>query len=235
MKDFPQFREAFGQNLLSLEPSLKIIEWQKQGLLKKHLQPIDKCVGIKQDDKFHIDDVFQHCVKTCDNVPPELCIRWAGLLHDIGKAHTRSTHLLCGRTYPEIKAPVTICPLWDKKCNKKCEHAIKRTTFYKHELASERLAKMVLKQYQVSQRAVKIILGLINTHMYNYDCSWTDKAVARFVRKSIIKADDLQNPDMFPLFQLRIADRKSRGLKPVTQKQRDFEHRLKEYFGLCLE
>ena len=231
MKDFPQFREDFGQNLLSPQPSVKIIEWQQAGLLRKYLQPLDKCVGVTQDEKFHIDDVFQHCIKTCDNVPPMLSLRWAALLHDIGKAHTRGTHLLCGLTYPQDKSIVTYCKRMKRKCFKECEHAIARVTFYKHELASERLAKMVLKQFQINPHTVKEILNLIDNHMYLYDCTWSDRAVARFIKRTNITQKDLANPDNFPLFQLRIADRKSRELKPVTPKQRDFENRLRKYFN----
>jgi tRNA nucleotidyltransferase (CCA-adding enzyme) len=231
MKDFLLFKEDFGQNLLSPKPSEKIIEWQKAGLLKRYIQPLDKCVGVLQDTKFHVDDVFQHCIKTCDNVPPILSLRWAGLLHDTGKAQTRGRHILCGLTYPKEKKVVTYCKTKRRKCSAKCEHAIERITFYKHELASERLAKLVLKMFKVPSPTYGETINLIANHMYMYDCSWTDKAIGRFIRKTGITAKDLENPDSFPLFQLRIADRKSRGLEPITPKQRDFEIRLRNYFG----
>lgn len=182
-----------------------------------------------------MDTVFQHCIKTCDNVPPILSLRWAGVLHDIGKAQTRGRHVLCGLTYPKEKKIVNYCKVKKRKCSSKCEHAIERITFYKHELASERLAKIVLKMFKVDAHTFNEAIQLIANHMYMYDCSWTDKAVGRFVRKTGITAKDLENPDDFPLFQLRIADRKSRGLEPVTPKQRDFEQRLRIYFGLATE
>ncbi len=129
---FMQFAKEFNENLLNPQPSIKIIGWQEAGLLKRFIPSLDKCVGISQDTKFHVDDVFQHCIKTCDNVPPILSLRWAGLLHDIGKAQTRGRHILCGLTYPKEKKIVTYCRIKKRRCSGKCEHAIERITFYKH-------------------------------------------------------------------------------------------------------
>jgi hypothetical protein len=230
MKDFLLFKEQFGLNLLNPQPSIQIIKWQKDGVLKKFLKPLDKCVGVTQDDKFHVDDVFQHCVKTCDNVPPDDILRWAAILHDIGKAQTRDTHILCDLTYPKEKKVVNYCKYKKKRCFAKCEHAITRVTFYRHEIASERLSKIVLRLYKIEKTKYDRIISLIANHMYNYDCRWTDKALSRFVKKTGITIKDLDNPNVFPLFKLRLADRISRGLEPATQKQIDFEDRLKTYF-----
>jgi hypothetical protein len=229
-KDFLRFKEKFDQNLLNPQPSLKIIEWQEQGLLKKYLKPLDKCVGVNQDDKFHVDDVFQHCIKTCDNVPVDYVLRWAAVLHDIGKAKTRDTHILCNLTYPEEKKVIGYCKLKERRCFAKCEHAIIRVTFYRHEIASERLAKIILRLYRINRTAFYQIIDLISNHMYNYDWQWSDKAMSRFIKKVKLKRGDLNDPESFPLFRLRIADRISRGLEPITQKQQDFENRMKEHF-----
>jgi hypothetical protein len=66
--------------------------------------------------------------------------------------------------------------------------------------------------------------------MYNYTSDWSDKAVGRFIRNVELTREDLENWQEFPVFRLRLADRISRGLEPVTQKQLDFIERLKEYF-----
>lgn len=129
--------------------------------------PLDRCVGINQDPKFHQDDVFDHCVKTCDNTPPDLVLRWAGLLHDVGKYETRDWHILCKLYFPE-KRIVSYCKLKKQKCSKKCEHAIERITFYRHEIASERIAKKVLKRYKVPFKKGHEVVKLISNHMYNY-------------------------------------------------------------------
>lgn len=41
--------------------------------------------GIPQNEKYHDRDVLGHLLKTTDSTPPDLPLRWAGLLHDISK------------------------------------------------------------------------------------------------------------------------------------------------------
>ena len=229
MNELAEFREKFHENLLNDKPSIQIKKWQKEGKLKKFLPELDNCAGVAQDTKFHQDDVFIHCIKTCDNTPPELSMRWAALLHDIGKAKTADSHILCDIYFPEKKI-IRYCHLKGKKCNNKCEHAVERITFYKHEIASEKLARRVLKRFKIKAPLYNEIMQLIGLHMYNYTFEWSDRAIAKFIKNTEITKQILENPDEFPLFRLRIADRVSRGLIPVTQRQRDFENRLRNYF-----
>lgn len=164
---FLQFTEEFGQNLLSERPSDQIRRWQKEGLLKKYLPELDKCVDVNQDPKYHKDTVFDHCLKTCDNTPKDLAMRWAGLLHDIGKAKTRDYHILCGLKAPQ-KISVEDCEHFKRKCGADCKHAVERITFYKHEIASEQLARQVLERFAISVRTYTRAINLVKFHMYNY-------------------------------------------------------------------
>ncbi len=41
--------------------------------------------GVEQRNQYHIYDVFVHCMMSAVYAPPELTLRLAGLLHDVGK------------------------------------------------------------------------------------------------------------------------------------------------------
>jgi hypothetical protein len=198
---FAPFKEQFLSNLLSDRPSGKLVEWQSEGLINKFFYELERCVGVEQDSRFHEDDVFMHCVKTCDNVPPTTTLRWAALLHDIGK-------------------PSSI----RKKDGK--------VTFYMHELESCHLSRNVLYRFGIKYDLLIEITDLVVLHMYNYTSNWTDRALLRFIVRSGLTRKNLEEPDTFPLFRLRIAERLSKGSEPVTQKQRDFENRLKTFFDV---
>lgn len=45
-------------------------------------------VGLDQKNPHHAWDVYTHLVKTVENIPPELALRLAALLHDVGKPDT---------------------------------------------------------------------------------------------------------------------------------------------------
>jgi tRNA nucleotidyltransferase (CCA-adding enzyme) len=68
--------------------------------------------------------------------------------------------------------------------------------------------------------------------MYHYTREYGDSAVRRFIRKQNITEDMLDNIGDLPLFKLRVAERLGNGLKtdPVTQRQLDFEKRIKKVF-----
>ena len=45
-------------------------------------------LGFQQHSKHHIYDLMEHTAKVVEHVPPQLPLRWAALLHDIGKPGT---------------------------------------------------------------------------------------------------------------------------------------------------
>jgi tRNA nucleotidyltransferase (CCA-adding enzyme) len=198
--DFPTFREEFARNLLSNKPSLQIKRWLKAGWLNKYLKQLARCDDIAQDTRYHQDNVFMHCIKTCDNTPAILSLRWAGLLHDVGKY---------------------------KAFNQQNSHG--KITFYRHELFSRDIAERVLKKYNADLELQKEVVALVAGHMYYYTSEWSDHAVRKFVKLHQLTLVQLNNWESIPLFQLRVADRLSRNLKPITRKQLDFIDRLRSY------
>ncbi len=62
---------------------------REAGLLTLWLPELARCRGVPQN-RFHAHDVYFHSLYTCDEAPREKPdVRWAALLHDIGKPDTR--------------------------------------------------------------------------------------------------------------------------------------------------
>jgi poly(A) polymerase len=67
------------------------------GILKEILPEVDKLKGVEQPPRFHPEgDVWQHTLNMLDMLPQSgetsenLCLAWSVLLHDVGKAITRT-------------------------------------------------------------------------------------------------------------------------------------------------
>src|SRR5262245_1169657 len=62
---------------------------REAGLLARWLPELAEGIGVPQN-RFHAYDVYFHSLYTCDAAPRDkLAVRWAALLHDIGKPATR--------------------------------------------------------------------------------------------------------------------------------------------------
>lgn len=194
--------------LLSKNPSKYLKLMRRIGLLKEVLPELDRCYKVKQDDRYHKYDVFCHCIYAADNIDPNIVLRLSALLHDIGKVDTR--HVV--------------------KISSKSED--NRTTFHKHEMVSVKLARKALTRLRYDKNTINEVIALIRHHMYHYTREYTDAAIRRFIKKVGITKKDLVNLGNFPLFKLRAAERLGSGLKtiPVTEKQKDFEARIKQVF-----
>jgi poly(A) polymerase len=104
-------------------------------------------------------DVYAHTLQVLDQVidleeEPDLVLRWAALLHDIGKPATRA--FLPGG----------------------------RVTFHHHEVVGARMARKRLKALRYANELVDAVGQLVFLHLrfYGYRSSeWTDSAVRRYV------------------------------------------------------
>jgi poly(A) polymerase len=104
-------------------------------------------------------DVYAHTLQVLEQAidleeEPDLTLRWAALLHDIGKPATRAF------------APGG------------------RVTFHHHEVVGARMARKRLKELRYSKHLVDDVGQLVFLHLrfYGYrDGEWTDSAVRRYV------------------------------------------------------
>jgi poly(A) polymerase/tRNA nucleotidyltransferase (CCA-adding enzyme) len=199
-------RKAFNKILLSRKPSKYLRIMRDSGLMSIVLPELNMCTGVTQNTRYHKYDVFNHCVIACDNVKPDITLRLAALLHDIGKVQTREETVKFGKT---------------------------RVTFYNHEVVSAKIAKKVLRRLKYDKEIVTAVPNLVYNHMYNYEPDvWTDAAVRRFISKADITEKDLDDLDNLPVFLIRKADRAANGLNlsEISPRQTDFEERIREVY-----
>jgi tRNA nucleotidyltransferase (CCA-adding enzyme) len=70
-------------------PSMGFELLREAGLLELWMPELTRCYGVPQN-RWHAHDVYTHSLESCDHAPPgKAVVRWAALLHDIGKPDTR--------------------------------------------------------------------------------------------------------------------------------------------------
>ncbi len=75
--------------LAAPKPSTGLELLREAGLLAVWLPELQACRGVPQN-RFHAYDVYFHSLYSCDAAPPaKPVVRWAALLHDLGKPATR--------------------------------------------------------------------------------------------------------------------------------------------------
>lgn len=104
------------------------------GLLQYILPQLSRCFGEPQKNRYHIYDVGEHIMHTVQNTPSDLTLRWAALLHDVGKPRCSSTD------------------------------ANGIIHFYGHHRESVRIADDVLHKLRLDNNSIKDILILIENH-----------------------------------------------------------------------
>ncbi len=135
------------------KPSVGIEYMKDSGLLNLCLPELAQCVGVEQN-KYHLYDIYYHSIYSCDAVPKEYpLIRFAALLHDVGKVPTRN--IGSDGDY----------------------------TFYNHEVVGARMVKRIMKRLKFSNEDAAAVLNMVSNHMFHYTSEWTDGAVRRFMRK----------------------------------------------------
>ncbi|NHZ84801.1 MAG: HD domain-containing protein [Planctomycetia bacterium] len=83
-------------------PSIGLIILQQTGLLKYVFPEIDIMFGMEQPKEWHHKDIFYHTMQVVDNsaqLSNKMELRFAALVHDIGKPKTRRIHKTKGFTF----------------------------------------------------------------------------------------------------------------------------------------
>ncbi|MEE8479197.1 MAG: HD domain-containing protein [Candidatus Neomarinimicrobiota bacterium] len=84
------------------KPSIGLINLQKTGIMKYVFPEIDIMHGIEQPKEWHHKDIFYHTMQVVNNaakLSDKMELRFAALVHDIGKPKTRRIHKTKGFTF----------------------------------------------------------------------------------------------------------------------------------------
>jgi poly(A) polymerase len=155
-------REELCKLLMSANPRTGIALLVETGIAEIILPEVPK-LKLEIDEHHHHKDVYEHSLTVLEQAMeledrlggPNLIIRLAALLHDIGKPKTRS--LITGGG----------------------------VSFHHHEVVGARLAKERLKALRFDGDTIEAVTSLISLHLrfHGYkDGEWTDSAVRRYVR-----------------------------------------------------
>lgn len=93
--------------LASPAPSIGLRLMHQTGLLKHILPEVEAMSGVERRGKHGHKDNFEHTMKVLDNVAKrsdDLWLRWAALLHDIGKPQTKAYDPRAGWTFHQHEA-----------------------------------------------------------------------------------------------------------------------------------
>jgi tRNA nucleotidyltransferase (CCA-adding enzyme) len=127
---------------------------QRTGLLARIVPELLESVGFAQN-RYHCWDVWRHTLRCVDFAPPDLVVRLAALLHDVGK--------------PRSAAPKEGAP---------GEH-----TFYDHEKLGARMTAEILQRLKFPRRETERVALLVAEHNWHYLPEWNDATVRRVLAR----------------------------------------------------
>jgi poly(A) polymerase len=157
-----RIRDEFTKTLMSTNPRLGITLLVETGLADKFLPEIPK-LKLEIDEHHHHKDVYEHTLTVLEQAialeerlgGPNLILRLAALLHDIGKPKTKA--LISGGG----------------------------VSFHHHEVVGSRMTKERLRALHFDNHTIKDVAKLVFLHLrfHGYGSGeWTDSAVRRYVR-----------------------------------------------------
>lgn len=161
-----RIREEINKILISDRPGrIKLL--YEAGLMKHIIPELCECFTTEQNNKYHIYNVGDHIMNAVENTPNDLILRWAALLHDVGKPCSKS------------------------RDNAGINH------FYGHHRESVRIANDVLHKLRMDRESIGNILILIENHDVRIDthASSVKRMLARTGEELFLKLLLLQEAD----------------------------------------
>ena len=148
-----RIRDELTKLLVSSHPGRGLDQASRSGALAVVLPEVAALDGVEQPT-FHDLDALAHTIQTVQNVAPTPVLRWAALLHDVGKGPTRSVE------------------------------ADGRIRFFGHSKVGAVLAEAICRRLRLSKADTAAIVHLVQEHMRLGELDVdNDRAVDRAVRK----------------------------------------------------
>ena len=146
----------------------------------------------KSPKRHHLYDVGTHSIKAMETCPSkDPIVKFATLIHDIGKPQT---------FHKDDTGLIT---------------------FYNHEVAGTKLARVIVERLRFSKKDSIRILTLIRWHQFSVDERQTDSAIRRIIRR--VEKENLQD-----MLALRIGDRLGGGALESSWRLELFKKRLED-------
>ncbi|MDO8503583.1 MAG: CCA tRNA nucleotidyltransferase [bacterium] len=150
-----RIREELFKTLASKFPYEGILMLRNSGLIREILPELEQSFGVEQKspERHHKYDVGTHLLLSLKNCPShDPLVRFATLIHDIGKPATRK------------KTPRGI------------------VTFYNHEVIGARMAKEIADRLRFSKDQRDRLWVLVRRHQFTVDDRQTDSSIRRFIK-----------------------------------------------------
>ncbi|MBP6043585.1 MAG: CCA tRNA nucleotidyltransferase [Rhodoluna sp.] len=158
-----RIQAEFVKLMLGKNPRLGLETLVDSGLAALVLPELP-ALKLEVDEHHHHKDVFEHTLTVVEqaigyekdySLEPDFVLRFAALMHDVGKPATRRLEPGGG------------------------------VSFYHHDLVGAKLAKKRMKELRFDNDSIKAVSLLIELHLrfFGYsDQAWTDSAIRRYVR-----------------------------------------------------
>lgn len=163
-----RINEELNKILLSPIPSKGFIELDRCGLLDIIFPQLTAMQGVEVRNGQGHKEMFYHTLEVLDNLAKksnDLWLRWAALLHDIGKPRTKR---------------------WDP---------VQKWTFHNHNAVGEKMVSRIFKEFKMPQNEkMRYVAKLVGLHMRPIviaDSEVTDSAVRRLLFDAGDDIDDL--------------------------------------------
>ncbi len=148
-------RDELFKILSSENPYEGIVKLKETGILKIILPELEACFGIQQEGPKHdrVYDIGEHSLLALKHTPSDdPLVRFAALLHDVGKVPTVATS-------PDGNV-----------------------TFYNHDVAGGKIVLAIAKRFNLSKKQSDKLYQLVRWHMFTVSEHQTDSAIRRFIK-----------------------------------------------------